>query len=49
VTLSRGKIAGVEGLGTQRAPKWKQADGGLTVKVPKGIPEYGVAVKAYPG
>jgi alpha-L-fucosidase len=47
---SPGKIAKVEVLGAKQAFKWKQTDGGLSVKVPEGIPgvpEYGVAVKAY--
>jgi alpha-L-fucosidase len=47
---SPGKIAKVEVLGAKQVLKWKQTDGGLTLKVPEGIPgipEYGVAVKAY--
>jgi alpha-L-fucosidase len=47
---SAGKIAKVEVLGSQRAPEWKQSESGLTVKLPQdiaGVPEFGVALKAY--
>jgi hypothetical protein len=40
----------VEILGAREAPRWNQAEKGLTVTAPKsieGIPEYGIAVKAY--
>ena len=46
---SPGKIAKVEVLGSTHAPQWKQADNGLTVKMPNGIsgiPDYGIAIKA---
>jgi alpha-L-fucosidase len=49
-TNSPGRIAKIEVLGSQKAPVWKQAEKALTIKVPEGIPgipEYGVALKAY--
>jgi alpha-L-fucosidase len=47
---SPGRIEKLEVLGAREAPTWKQSENGLIVKVPKGIegiPEYGVALKAY--
>ncbi len=48
-TISPGRIAKVEVLGSQQVPVWEQTENGLTVKVPEevsGIPEYGIALKA---
>jgi alpha-L-fucosidase len=47
---SPGRIEKIEILGARQVPEWKQAQSGLTIKVPEslsGIPEYGVTVKAY--
>ena len=47
---SPGRIDKVEVLGAAQSPKWKQMESGLKITVPDslpGIPEYGVALKAY--
>lgn len=47
---SPGRIDKVEVLGARQTPEWKQTQSGLIIKMPQsvsGIPEYGVAVKAY--
>jgi hypothetical protein len=47
---SPGRIAKVEVFGARQTPVWNQTENGLTIKVPEsisGIPEYGVALKAY--
>jgi alpha-L-fucosidase len=47
---SPGRIAKVEVFGARQAPVWNQTENGLTIKAPEsisGIPEYGVALKAY--
>jgi alpha-L-fucosidase len=47
---SPGRIAKVEVIGARQTSVWKQTENGLTIKVPEsmsGIPEYGVALKAY--
>jgi alpha-L-fucosidase len=45
-----GRIEKVEVLGARQVPEWRQAQNGLSIKVPEsvaGIPEYGVTLKAY--
>jgi alpha-L-fucosidase len=47
---SPGRIAKVKVIGARQTSLWKQTENGLTIKVPEsisGIPEYGVALKAY--
>jgi alpha-L-fucosidase len=47
---SPGRIAKLEVFGARQTPVWNQKENGLTIKVPEsisGIPEYGVALKAY--